>query len=1035
MKLRKDNEADSPATDAPAVPTTPDSPAAAAPAAPATPDSSATAAPATPAAKNDEPHAPRNMDAIGDPAAADSAAANADSDSPEGEEEEELTAKPMPVFVQVLLRIVSHRATWITAGVAALGVVGYYAAVFVYSVFLLSAGSAAMDDGNYPEVVRRVTTYEDFSGRNDESLLLLSRAAMYLGDYNGLDTLLADYDDDEVELRYLRIIGRHYEDRKRAAAELAVLDNWAGKDSPLYIAAAQGVFQLLDKEWYAALPHLENVAAAAEPDIFVNVHILELFNLYLDQTDLVLSRELPAPFEFPRDADDRGLGFISSTEAFNNRYYVPLSRSFISKEMRADEVADAYRGLALLSRTQADPENAMQIAADFTAEDSRLSYYIIGYYLMAAGEYERAAAAYRAIPEEEKSVLSAQYEIQARWLAQGGGAPDQATKLLLESAMRKGIPLDPANLSALSNFAYLQYNYGDLDTAKKLINDAVSVESLNKFVVLNRLMIEFAEGTVDHQNARAEIEGLLPQFPQSRMLLHLAVRVETDLKNMAQAINHLYRLRELHSEDPALALEIADRYRYIGRTFLAIQDMKDAARQFPDNAEIAGALALYQAMHGDPGAAKSIAGLPSKSFAAQYARAMTHVQNNEYEKAATAAEAAMAAASPSERAGVAVDLARIYLSAEATERAVLALLAARNAAPDSSRFGLSRSLDALDYRIRAAHGEKAAAEAEAELKRAAGNHDVFAQIDLALALIAMDTPEQGVRALETIRREQHGNIRTPAVFAALITGYEAMGLDDQARETRDKLAVILAGEELDESGGDGETDAPSSGKVFASRADALKAINAAIKRRDYAGAIGLFTDLIEDKDSKVKKPALNFQNRGVLYVKLEQFEEAAEDFATALTMRDQLSPRELDAVHYNYVHALGKAGDFDAMVEEVEERLAVADDAGEEFVHRYAYLRLLAARLVNQGNHQKAAEVYNQIIALRPRDINAYLQLSESERVLENFDAAVSALSKGLEIDSSNLQIHERLLRIYRQLGDAENTQRELKIINDLRSQ
>ena len=410
------------------------------------------------------------------------------------------------------------------------------------------------------------------------------------------------------------------------------------------------------------------------------------------------------------------------------------------------------------------------------------------------------------------------------------------------------------------------------------------------------------------------------------------------------------------------------------------------------------------------------------------------VREDDYEKAAELAEVALEATPAALRSEIAMDLTRIYLNSDRVEQAEKALKIANENAEKSRMFGLNGALRALEFRVQAALEGPVADAIEAEIVVAAENQDVFSQIDLARALIVLGRAQAGINALETVRREQRvGNIKTPDLFSALIAGYEALGQKQRAQETRQKIAAILAGEEEEGTFESATTSAAKSG-VFSGQTETLKAVNEAIKARDYAGAIDLFTALIENKDAKVEKPALNFQNRGVLYMKIERYEEAAKDFAKALTMSDQLTPEENAAVHYNYVNALGRGGNYKKLEEEIENRLDAAEKSGEKFAHKKVYMRLLAIGAANQGNHAKSSDIYNQLIVLYPRDTSNYIRLSDSAMVVENFKQAISALSKGLEIDPDNLEMHERLLKIYQQLGDGENARRELKIINDLRS-
>ena len=65
----------------------------------------------------------------------------------------------------------------------------------------------------------------------------------------------------------------------------------------------------------------------------------------------------------------------------------------------------------------------------------------------------------------------------------------------------------------------------------------------------------------------------------------------------------------------------------------------------------------------------------------------------------------------------------------------------------------------------------------------------------------------------------------------------------------------------------------------------LGKINDSIREQNFKAAIRYYGDLIDQK-METRTPAVDYQNRGALYIAVRSFENAAADFSKALSRAD-----------------------------------------------------------------------------------------------------------------------------------------------------
>ena len=912
-----------------------------------------------------------------------------------------------------------------------------------YTDLLISFASQSVKNGDYATALEEIELYENFNDRTPESLRILARIWMFSGDYQSLATI-ADYVGDDPEMLMMKAVGTYLgapEDAAEAESRIAIQEMSRRKSPKFpYIHAAEIIFNMLNGEWIEvdALATADDATDPKTNEGQINrQHMNALYDLYVNTNKLTLNTQPALPFASIKETTNP-FAFPIDVTGFNNTYFLPLTPSFIGRDaIKTNNINDMYYGLYMLAKVAggaASPEIMTPIILRLHSGSSLLSRYVAAYYLATAGEYDRVAEFYRDISEKSENSYVRTAEASAIWANSGGGAPDDG----MWTAIRRALTLDPNNLQAITNAAFWEMHYGDLEEADRLIQRAAAISSVNPFVVVNRLILLTKDLDVNWLKEELNIASLLASYPFSDTIHNIAVLAETEKGSHIEAIQSLSRIRDLHPDDPLIPMKIADRHRYLGQVFLGARELKTAYDKIPDNQDLAGQLAVYRAMNNDEKTAEAIAILDPTSDYAMHATAIWE-SIKDADNAKEIGNRALEISPPNRRSAIAVDMTRIYLNADdRLEDAEYYLNIAKENAELAATvyFGLNETLTALDYRLRAEKGENIPEETATELEAAIRREDVFSQIDLASSLIRMGHASKAVKLLEELRGQRRlGNLRPTNLLIALIRGYEALGETNKIAEIERSIANIKAGKiKAETEGFVGAKTVSSKDVVLTKGSGAIAQANDLIKKRDYKGAIDIFTALLENDGEELQKPALTFQNRGVLFMKVRQYGEAARDFATALSMRDQLKPNEYNAVHYNYINALARDGDYNQLKTEVNERLAEVRKSGKKFAQEKIYLQILAAGLINSGKHSEAVRVYEELLELYPRDISTYNLLSDALVVLERFDRAISVLSKGLEIDHQNLEMHERLLRIYRQLGDSTNLRLQSQVIEDIKS-
>ncbi|MBE8157788.1 MAG: hypothetical protein HAW59_00085 [Betaproteobacteria bacterium] len=921
-------------------------------------------------------------------------------------------------------------AIWTTAAVAA-GIALYVGVFWVYATMLFKSGDESLAKKEYPRAITDLVEYQKIAGKDEASSALLSRALLFAGEYKKLRDTFGDYHGEDLDIRYAHAIALYQNDPKEAGIQLKALADSAGEDlaSMPHISRAQGVIGMLRKNYTSASRILKESFAAPENEEYLRA----LFSFFLANNKLSFSTSVPLPFKTLSETIPNFTHIINYRfypDGYDNSFSIPMDANNLAHDMAAAPVEDVYHALSLLSDTLQRPQQAAEISRNFrsqrSGEKSLLAHYIMGYHHAAANDAAAAAEIYAVAAKLSQTSRAYQYQAAALWMLEKGAPPSPEVVKIYQQA----IAANEKNVPALNNYAFLELYLGNFDKAKAANEKAAKISGTAPSVVINRILIGLADNTLDSEKALISADSLLGTNDKSALLVELAAQIRIRRQNMFGAAHFLQRLKDLRPDDASVPRRIADVHRHSGQMLLAANEIGDALQQFPNNPELLHDYVIYNAYIANSREVKNTLkkiDASARDFVAARANMILSYSVNPLE-AIKFGELAIKAAPPAERTAVAVEVARLHLAADDPGRAEVLYKAAVANAKQSFFVGRDNILRALALRIKAADGDLASEEKITILiEHAAKSENISAQLDLCWALLSLDKINTAITFLEKIRALQ---VQPPeTLMVALHAAYSKAGQTASATEIKARIAAARKNIEKITAGRI-EVNLPEVKAIFAAGSNNFaKSLNRALEEKNYELVVALYTELIDSKKDIAQKPAKNFQNRGVIYILLERYEEAIADFAKALTMKEQLSAEESDSVHYNYVNVLVKAREFQRAVDEVQNRL----DKPGEFKHEVQYLQLLGFSLSQIGRYREASDTYKTLIDIHPDNVNNYIKLAGVARVEENFPLAIKTLTEGLEVQPSNIEMREMLYRIYNSLGQVDDAKRQLEFIKKIK--
>ena len=918
--------------------------------------------------------------------------------SPEEEElEEHVYEQTRNIFARLRLALLHHPKGVVATVLVFFAVpVVYYGYNAYHSWQLMETANAAYAGRNYSVAVKNLTEYTERHPDDLDAALLLVRSHMLNG---GIGAAVAVVDvvlkgdvteDQNKESYYYLALSSMLEGKLDLASQhlRKVSLNDAVYPPVFYVRGMlqlYGVGDLASAEtsFESALDKVKNEKdplRAAEFDVRIDF----ARRLWDGQYQDVVKFTPSLPFAFLQEEPElesvsavHGFKFSIPPDAFYNIYYVPSNRgALLAESINAEEntyilLAETAlrRGRFVLAEEYLDA--LAQVKRDRVEQLSLKHMYFSAIVAIGKGDYLNAVDSYRLIDSRAESVDSSLLLAAARWGTSQGSRPEDRVMEGYQKALR----LQQDNLIALVNMAHLHIVRGEAAEAAALLDTAKKDYGRNFYVLYNTALLDILHGEIiPAQDSLQELiaggyesDGLMAVLTYA--LLSGGDGEEDDI------ISALQKLKTNERVSPATYMILADMYRRSEQPVLAVTELLAGRRKFPDDKDLLFELLLEYARQGEfpkYAALKEI--IPDEEFQADYRAWLAEGLTSEATDTAGLAfqEALLVAGSvrhqenimrvwlrylqnegeASRSAGVAKRVDKIYADAGGLPPPDLRMLQIWGLAPTANN----------------AERKKLMAEVVVNLDDNVNLSPEMAE-DVAYALAALGDSRAAAEILEPLA-ENYGSKRS---LQLLLWAYGAMGEGDQDKvadvrrrmdaigaeevSTAKQVEFLRAAEEIQEVGlavaRSGEAEL--SGVALTGDDEDSAALRSALKRQDYEAAVDIYTQLLDAEDSKFTRGLLH-QNRGVLYLKLEEYNAAIADFQAALD-QSNLEDDDRDNVEYNYSLALVGKKDYGAAREVLGELVKRTGNNLRNLV--------LYAQLLNGFNdHEALVPVYERIIRL-----------------------------------------------------------------------
>ncbi|MGU9951305.1 MAG: tetratricopeptide repeat protein [Gammaproteobacteria bacterium WSBS_2016_MAG_OTU1] len=957
--------------------------------------------------------------------------------------------------------IIEYRLA-ILIGVATLVVfsVGAKIGVDYYINGLLQTGINEIRQGKFEDSVTHLNRYINFQEERDpEAELWLARAHIFQSKTENIGSLLGGTGYSKPETNYIRAMANLSKSLSDASRILRIpanpqLHKGLGKTHP-YVFAADGIIKLLAGDYVGAVDPLniaaDNITGLPEEDTFIaNNYMRSLYPIFTRRQNLEISQEVDVAINIAPEDNLKlfqQLGFSIDTNSFINYYDIQVSE-ILADLSTSESISEEFRALALLAQVLSNPDNAPSIINTFFESHSSntlLAKYLAGYHYAINGDYEQSAQFYRDINNKLGSSKSFAYQAAAAWQAQTDSPiPTDEVVLAYEEATRLG----PNNIHAINNYALMEVYRNNTDKAASIISRAAlssNQEGFNAYASLNYAIIGIIQNNLaDVDKHIKDLEQVIEKNPELALAFDIMTELHLLKGEFLDAVTFLNRNLILQPDNPTIPLKISDIYRHNERLFLSTSAMLNGYRNFPSNVGVIEAHIISNSRVKNRKQVASIlkeSNIPSDSAIGLYARSLL-ILNDPAESAKLADSAlALAKGTSSQKINMALDAVRFHLLSENAESA----RAAWNIADDlvqntvtNKNYPLVLRAMELWIDVVANGGAESTAPINELLLEADLLYNIPAKFDLYLALIAAGDTNAVITTLEVLEKEAIGY---PArLLHVLNIAYATIGNSDKLDSVVNKIQNI---ESESETLATQEERLSEESKVFVNNPDSeghplLEKIDSAVAVENYPKAIELYTQLINEADLNelFETPALSFQNRGALYISTKEYELAADDFKTALSMKDsRMTEQQEVAINYNLANTLIYGG----FVQEAENLLKDLLDNEIHEEHFHVYLRMLAYSANKQGRAEEAKELYQQLLDSYPTEgigvIGVYFAIANIARVQRDYSLVVQTLNQALEIEPNNIKIHRALISAYTQLGDTENVALHKQVLDDISSQ
>ena len=898
----------------------------------------------------------------------------------------------------------------------------------IYPSYLISNAESAIIDKNYATAQSAINRAVDIAGPSEESTILLARTYLFLGKYDDAKNLLSNEDvSSSPELAYMLAISSYPENPDAAYDMIASIHAEEDSFATFYAAAAKAVFAMIEGDYIAANNLFPDETLVDFDDTLVQLHMIQLATFLWNYNNVIKAQtRSPLPFKYIKTSKspNADIYYPIDTVGYDNIYVLPIGGDFIKWTIDNTSSALIYQMIKTLAQLK-ENDSVSPINYNDVSELESLALgtkFIVAYQKIISGELDKALEIYVAINQSTPNYYSLLYESMVIWQMSDGAAPsDEAWEKLRES-----VKSNPKNVQALNNLAFWEIYFGNPKKGRENILSAYEINNLHHSVLLNYVISNIIADKGDSQDSAIQIDSLFNKFPESETIVNTGVYIHLKANNTAKALSLLEKLRSIYPEEVAIAQQIAKIYEKSGQALLALSALKKALTKFPDNDKLIKQFIIYKIKNNELKEARqklNALNLSDDDAFNLYTQALM-ISYKDKEKAVAIGSQALNQATHPLALDVALDLVRWYLNINNNEQA-RAIYKNISSSEKLSQYISDKELKALENRVRTANQETVN---KNDFIKPEDTYNVYAKIDLAWTYSNLLQQSDAIQVLEGLLNQQI-NYPNPDILTALHSLYVK---SDQPQKAGQLVSMIKATYgNVDQYLSTSSTQKQSQ-KIFTGSSEVLKKIDKAVSRNDYTTAISLYTFLIDLDQPLVTPRAISFQNRGALHMATKNYTDAVADFQHSLTLKDQLKPKEIDSITFNYINALVKNKNFNQAESKLQEIIAEQNNSANDLIYRKLYSGILSAK--QTGVTKEVVDFYEASITKYPQETVFYTRLSAHYLKAANYSGSINTLSRGLTINPKSIRIRELLVEAHIQTGNVNEAQKQKEIIKQLKS-
>ena len=885
----------------------------------------------------------------------------------------------------------------------------------------LIAGKHALERMDYKQAERDFSAYYEKNPTDRESAFLLVKVYLHNGQGSQAEALLSrmkesfgDIARDPNFFLYSGIAAALRGDLEKArlftSQSLGVAVDYA---PTLYMRVLIGF--LANPQNVSLLHNLNDIADTAR-DITVkqkNAYAVEMNlvrQVFFRHFDFSVILQAVLPFERlsqPTIVDEL-LGVSMPVVAFNNHYYFTGKNEQIQAENLSLE-ENVYLTQAFIAIRQEDQGNIGRYIEKINSlpQSSAFLRYLKGFYLAMTGSYAAAALLYQEIFHENPSaaVDAAVMYANASWVSDLGALPDTGVVEAYEAALAE----NPSDIRAANNLAFLRIYRGEIKLAEDLLSHAWAGNAKNPQTALNLTFIEIANGSFD--KARQRLYALAPVYSNEKSLLRLLKLLQLRSYKYDEAVRLLTDEKARYPDDPSLYLQIANIHRDINQIAFSIKELELAIRRFPENEEVIINLLLAYAVGGKSKQYERFS-LIHKNVVEEYKNdyrvvlskaLLSYGSERMYKLYKLALEWAKSKEEKEEVMRYWTDSFLKQGDVKGTFRVLNENLSINNV--EFQALSLFLRVKLVDKT-----NEKKALLAQAKKFASNSYLSPHAKVNVAKIYLALGKPNLAISIVESLGNVRYDFDRALEVFSSANAALNKK----EVKVSANRQAVGTRGD------GEEKADIP----VIASIAhDLSEALNTALSTGNHAAAVSLYTEIIESNVQR-KLPGVIYQNRGVSYLEMGDYENAATDFAEALGY-DFKDDNIVLFIRQNYAYALSQ-------LERWEDSEKVLLSLLESGVEEKRLLFMLGKAQYQQEKFKAAVETYKRILERYSDDLNAYRRLAQTYLILGQEEEVAHVINLALKQLPDNTQKHSFAAKMYTSIGRFDAAQKHLDLVKNL---